>query len=328
MSNGAQAAVQAVNKAALETTNAAKKALEKMAVANTKLAKAANDAAANAVKAVTTETGNAAAVVAANAAAEAGNAAVVAGNAAIEAANSVAENLNVPEKLAEAVSAPEDPAVEKVFANMIKFSKFALLAILLVLSFINGHKEYIAEKPRKFMWDNFAVGLTSAIGISVIAYMRGRADLIPNLAFIAFFLFFAYNVFRELSGLNAASDDAKLSAGEAQQVKKLKKPVMIIVGVGLVILTAVAFKARVAHPSGFGALAKEAAIFALCTVVGEIVVAANHDEHAAAIFMVAVVNFAMFFGGHILLQYGGFYNHVFGAPGPAHDDVGEALHEE
>lgn len=324
MSSVAQAA--AVN--AVKAANAAKAAVAANGTGNVAVA-AANNALKAAKAALAAKgTGNAAAVVAANAAAEAGNAAVEAGKDAIAKANAVVANLNVPEELGDAVSAPEDPAVEKVFANMIKFSKFALLAILLVLSFINGHKEYIAEKPRKFMWDNFAVGLTSAIGISIIAAMRGRADLIPNLAFIAFFLFFAYNVFRELSGMNAASDDAKLSAGEAQQVKKLKMPVMIIVGVGLVILTAVAFKARVAHPSGFGVLAKEAAIFAFCTVIGEIVVAANHDEHAAAIFMVAVVNFAMFFGGHILLQYGGFYNHVFGAPGPAHDDVGDALHEE
>ena len=266
-------------------------------------------------------------VKAANAAVEAANAASQAANAAVDAVNNTAV-VNVPVELAEAVSAPENPQVEKIFATAIKFSKFALLALLLILSFINGHKEYIAEKPRKFMWDNFTVGLTSAIGISIIAYMRGRADLIPNLAFIAFFLFFAYNVFRELSGLNAASDASKLSAGEAEQTKKLKLPMIIIVLIGLVVLVGLAGTARVAHPEGFGRLAKEAGIFALLTVIGEIVVAVNHGEHPGGIVLTAFGNFLIFFFGHILLQYGGFYNHVFGAEGPSHEPVQDALHEE
>lgn len=279
----------------------------------------------------------------AQAVAQANNAAkqaVVQANNAIEAANQASAAAEaivnnppplpeaVPAELAEAVAPPQDPRVEHVFANAIKISKFALLALLLIMSFINGHKEYIAEKPRKFMWDNFAVGLTSAIGISIIAAMRGRSDLIPNLAFIAFFLFFTYNVFRELSGLNALSDHEKLSQGEAEQARKLKKPMAIIFAIGFLLLSGLAFKARVAHPEGFGALAKEAAIFAICTVIGELVVGANHDEKQSLIAMAGLVNFIMFFAGHILLQYGGFYNHVFGAPGPVHDPIDEALHEE
>jgi hypothetical protein len=228
--------------------------------------------------------------------------------------------VGVPEVLTEAVAAPENFEMEEVFSNTIKFGKFALLALLLILSFINGHKEYIAESPRKFMWDNFTVGLTSAIAISIIAAMRGRADLIPSLAFISFLLFFVYNVFRELSGFNVITDPTKQTQGEAKQSKVLKLPMLIIVVLSIVVVVGMAVKAKVAHPMGFGRLAGEAAILAAFTAIGEMLVAKNHGEHTSAIVMTGGGNFIMFFLAHIVLQYGGFYNHVFAA--------GEALPKE
>ena len=221
--------------------------------------------------------------------------------------------LNVPEVLAEAVSVPENPQVEHIFSNTIKFGKFALLALLLVLSFINGHKEYIAENPRKFMWDNFAVAATSAIAMVAIAKIRGRGDLIPSLAFIAFLLFFTYNVFRELSGFNVVTDPSKQTQGEAKQSKVLKWPIIAIILVSVIVLVGLAFKAKVVHPQGFGVLAIEAAILAALTAFAEMFVARNHGEHNNAIAATGIVNFMMFFIAHIVLQYGGFYNHVFGA---------------
>jgi hypothetical protein len=68
----------------------------------------------------------------------------------------------------------------------------------------------------------------------------------------------------------------------------------------------------VPHPAGIGALAKEAAIFGLFTAIGEVIVAKNHGEHAGAIVATGTANFLMFGLGHVVLQYGGFYNHVFG----------------
>lgn len=203
------------------------------------------------------------------------------------------------------------PSSDTMFYTVIKFGKFALLSALLILSFINGHKEYVATHPRKFMWDSFIVGATSAAGISIIASMRGFSDLIPNLAFISFFLFFTYNVFREFSGFNAIADDDKLTQGEAEQMRKLKKPLMIIAGVSALILIVLAVAAHHGHPTGVGSLLTEAFIFAFLTAIGEGIIAKNHEEHGDVIAMAVGGNFILFFMAHILLQYGGFYDHVF-----------------
>ena len=203
------------------------------------------------------------------------------------------------------------PQADTVFYSVIKYGKFALLSMLLILSFINGHKEYICENPRKFMWDSFLVGLTSAIGISIIASMRGYSDLIPNLAFISFFLFFTYNVFRELSGFNALTDEDKLTQGEAKQVKVLSKPLMGIMAGGALLLIVLAIISHRGLEQGFGQLLKEALIFGFCTAVAEGIVAKNHHEPPKVIAMAFFGNFILFFVAHILLQYGGFYTHVF-----------------
>lgn len=220
--------------------------------------------------------------------------------------------VKIPEDLAQAVAPPGNPEMEEAFFSVIKYGKFGVLTMLLILSFINGHKEYIAENPRKFMWDNFAVGATSAIGISIIAFLRNRPDQIKNLAFISFLLFFVYNVFREMSGFNAITDSTKLTGGEATQIRKMTKPIIILVVISLAALLVLASMARVPHPAGVGALLKEAAIFGLFTALGEIVVATNHGEHAGEVAVTGAANFMMFGIGHIVLQYGGFYNHVFG----------------
>lgn len=207
------------------------------------------------------------------------------------------------------------PDPDTMFYNVIKFGKFALLTTLLILSFINGHKEYIAKNPRKFMWDSFIVGATSAAGISIIASMRGFSDLIPNLAFISFFLFFTYNVFREFAGFNAITDEKKLTQGEATQVRSLKKPLLIIAGISAFILVVLAAFAHHGHPTGFGDLMKEAFIFAFLTAIGEGIIAKNHEEHADVIAMAVGGNFILFFMAHVLLQFGGFYDHVFPVKG-------------
>lgn len=197
------------------------------------------------------------------------------------------------------------------FYTLIKYGKFALLTLLLLGAFVNGHKKYIAANPRKFMWDSFLVGITSALGISAIAWMRGYSDLIPNLAFIAFFLFFAYNVFRELSGFNSVTADHDLTQNEAAQKRNLKYPAMAFFLLAVVAGLTIAAFAHVGHPTGLGSLLKEATIFGLLTAIGEIIVAANHGEHAEGVAMAGLGNFGMFFLAHIVMQWGGFYTHVF-----------------
>jgi len=198
-----------------------------------------------------------------------------------------------------------------VFYNVIKFGKFALLTALLILSFVNGHKDYINENPRKFMWDCLSVGGTSAIAIAIIAYMRGQSQLIPSLAFLTFFLFFTYNVLRELSGFNAITGGGETTQGEGKEQAILTKPV-ITVGAGLAgFMVVLALGAHRMHPQGFMALIKEAIVFGAFTAMGEGVLAKNHGY---AVGKAVGGNFVLFFFAHIILQLGGFYDHVFPRP--------------
>lgn len=199
------------------------------------------------------------------------------------------------------------------FYNVVKYGKFAVLGGLLILAFINGHKEYVADNPRKFMWDSFLMGLTSALAVAYVAKTRGRTDLIPNLAFIAFFLFFAYNVVRELSGLNAAATtgDEKLSQGETLQARVLARPVyytFLAVGGLMFLLAATAHRG---HPLGFKPLVMEGLVFGGLAALGEAVIAWNHSETAPEIAQATGITFVLFFFAHLLLQFGGFYDHVF-----------------
>jgi hypothetical protein len=207
----------------------------------------------------------------------------------------------------------EAPPSSTVFYNVIKYGKFALLAALLVFAFINGHKEYVAENPRKFMWDSFLVGATSAAAIAYIAHVRGHGDMIPNLAFIAFLLFFAYNVFREMSGFNAAFQDENLTQGEATQKKVLSGPLSYLMfGIACVMIV-LAAAAHHGHPMGFGVLVKEGLVFAGLTAIGEGIIAWNHEEDAHGIGLAMGGNFVLFFLAHLLMQFGGFYEHIFGS---------------
>ncbi len=197
------------------------------------------------------------------------------------------------------------------FSGIIVYGKFILLAFLLILSFINGHKEYIEKNPRKFMWDSFIVGLSSAVAVAAIAQLRGVPEIIPNVSFISFFLFFSYNVFRELSGFNAITDSSKLTQGEQKQIDTLQFPIMIIAGISILALTGLALVKRVPHPQGFNALMFESLIFGGLTGIAEAIVAANHHENP---FKAGGVNFIFFFIGYIVMQYGGFNNKVFSPP--------------
>lgn len=201
---------------------------------------------------------------------------------------------------------------EDLFYSLVKYGKFGLLAFLLLFSFINGHKSYIQDNPRKFMWDSFLVGAFSAAGISIIASMRGHDDLILNLAFITFFLFFTYNVFRELSGFNAVSDEKSLTQGEEKEIKVLSTPIMIIVGIAAVIGILLAVIAHVPrNPEGFEDLLIEAAVLGGTTAIAEIIVAFNHGEKPSSVALVGAGNFALFAVAHLILQWGGFYEHIF-----------------
>ena len=202
---------------------------------------------------------------------------------------------------------------ETVFYNVIKFGKFALLAALLTMSFTNAHKDYINENPRKFLWDCLAVAGTSALAISIVAWMRGQSYRIPTVAFITFFLFFVYGVVREISGFNAAAggDKEDLTLRAQSLWNLLTKPVTAFMAGVAGFMIVLALFAHIPHPQGMFALVKESFIMAGMTALGEAVIAYNHGH---AITNPAMLNFIAFFIGNMVLQFGGFYDQVFPPP--------------
>jgi len=54
-------------------------------------------------------------------------------------------------------------------------------------------------------------------------------------------------------------------------------------------------------------------VFAALAAIGEGTVAWNHEDNWADIGLATGGNFVLFFAAHLLLQFGGFYDHVFGA---------------
>ena len=198
---------------------------------------------------------------------------------------------------------------KKYFSNIIISGKFFLIAFFLVLSFINGYNTYICQNPNRFMWDSFTVGLTSALAIGFIAFMRGRKDLIPSLMFVSFFLFYVYNVLKEFSGLNAINEDDMLTDTEKQEKKILIWPAVGIVAISFIVLGSLAFVAQVPYP--FRKLFIEGIVFAGLVALAEGVVSKNHNKSTEEIISTVSATFVLFFILNCILQYGGFYSKIF-----------------
>lgn len=200
-----------------------------------------------------------------------------------------------------------------LFSAAIVLGKFSVLIFLMVLSFINGHNQYISKYPHRFVKDSCAVGMATALAVAIISVIRGRSDTILNLGFTAFFLFFTFNVIRELSGSNTISRPELLSVQEKKQYKLLKWPVIGAVLLFFVLVTMISLRSAICHPMGAWILALEAAVFAVLAAAAEGYVAKNHDESKTAIVRVIALNFVLVTGIHFVLQWGGFYEQVFAA---------------
>lgn len=200
-----------------------------------------------------------------------------------------------------------------LFSAAVVFAKFSVLIFLMILSFMNGHNQYISRRPHHFVRDSFATGMATAVAVAIIAMIRGRPDTILNLTFTAFFLFFTFNVIRELSGMNTLSKPELLSPEESKQVNLLKWPVVSVVLTFCVFITLVSLRSGISHPMGASILVLEAVIFAVLAAVSEGYVAKNHEESKVAIARVTVANFVLVIGVHLVLQWGGFYEQIFSA---------------
>jgi len=198
--------------------------------------------------------------------------------------------------------------------------KGGVILALIVLALLNGHVSYVAENPKKFMQDALATGGFGALAAVFLTATRGRTDLLINHFVFALMLFFLYHVCREFAGYFSVFGNEPMTDKEKAQAGKLGKPILIIMGIVAVIMLGLAFTARVSPDYTTGilktlspnvALAIETIGFVAIISAGEIIVANNHkDPIGPAIGMSAL----MFTFAHLVLQGGGFYEHLYHFP--------------
>jgi len=208
----------------------------------------------------------------------------------------------------------------KLFEKGVLAGKGGLILALIVLALMNGHVSYVAQNPKKFMQDALATGGFGAIAAVFLTATRGRTDLWLNHLLFALLLFFLYHVCREFAGYFAFFGNEEKTAEEVAQANKLGKPILITMGILAFVMLVLAVTARVSPDysqgilSGLGpdrdglALALETIGFVAIISAGEIIVANNHKEPIGpAIGMSAL----MFTFAHLVLQGGGFYEHLY-----------------
>lgn len=209
-----------------------------------------------------------------------------------------------------------------IFKGYLIIGKLIILVTLLILSFINGHKEYVEKNPRKFMWDSFAAGGFGALGLVVIGMLRGVTDgaHLAEIGFTTFLLLFTFNVFCEFSGFNTGGEEHKLTQGE-HKIMKAKIPIAVMFLVGLAILFALAWnvqaKAKVSgNPIDNSKLFVEALIFGIASGAAQAVNSKNHGESAVkttGMTIGATIFFAILY---IALQNGGLMDAIYSQKPP------------
>jgi len=197
-------------------------------------------------------------------------------------------------------------------------SKIALIILLMILSFVNADVSFIKDKPRMFLFESVVVGLSAGVPFTYIALNRGKelGDAV-SLGVTAFLIFFLFHVVMEFSGQNQAMiDKTQLTKTEQKQqavvekVTKLKATKWII-GTIIALMTLLSL---VVHDVSIGVstMMKEAFVMAICGALPTIMIARDRDEKDGKKIAVDFFTyFGMFFAGHIALQMGGFYTHLF-----------------
>lgn len=198
--------------------------------------------------------------------------------------------------------------------------KGGLILALIILALMNGHVSYVAQNPKKFMQDALATGGFGALAAVFLTATRGRTDLWVNHLVFALMLFFLYHVCREFAGYFSVFGSEPMTDKEKDEANKLGKPILIIMGIVALIMLVLAYTARVSPDysqgilSGFSdniALAIETIGFVAIISAGEVIVAKNHNDPIGPAIGVSAL---MFTFAHLVLQGGGFYEHLYMGP--------------
>jgi hypothetical protein len=193
-------------------------------------------------------------------------------------------------------------------------SKAIIFLLLIILSFVNAYTKFISEKPRYFLGETVLVGSLAAISILFVSLVRGVPGVqTANLTLIAGMVFMLFHLFMELSGFNQVAVDPSKASKKAkkQQAVFKSKPTLIILGiVGLIMLALSAVVRDTSVP--IGQLVLEGLVFSFLNAVPVIMISRDRGEKKnVKILKDFAIMMGMFFGLHLVLQFGGFYSGIF-----------------
>jgi hypothetical protein len=207
-----------------------------------------------------------------------------------------------------------------IFEKLTIGGKGGLIVGLMALALVNGHSSYVKDHPKQFMQDSLAIAGFGAIAAGWLTFTRGRPDLLVNHFVFSLMLFFLYHVCREFAGYFTVFGTDKMTEQEKKQQNVLGLPLLIVGGIGFFIALGLAITAHISPDYSFGilngigssaALLVETIVFVLIITMGELVVAKNKKEPLAT---AAGMSVALFTFAHLVLQGGGFYEHLYGGP--------------
>lgn len=204
-----------------------------------------------------------------------------------------------------------------VFEIGIFGSKIVLIFLLLILSFVNADVSFIQNKPRNFLGEAMVLGASASIPFIVIARNRGQ-DLGDafSVAVTAFLIFFLFHIVMEFSGQNRSAAGVQLSSGEQKQQNLLQKIMKlsvfkVVVGLIAAFMLVLALFVHDFGP-GLNIILLEALFTGICGALPTVMFAVDRDQKdTMKIIEDFFLFFGMFFVGHIILQLGGFYTHLF-----------------
>lgn len=213
----------------------------------------------------------------------------------------------------------DSKAAQHAFHNLVLTGKGGLVLLLLVLSLVNAHTEYIEKEPRKFFGGVLNFALTGALAGGFVAWNRGGdTEMIFNTVFISTLFFFFFGVCREFSGYyKLTSGETAGSQKMAQEAKVLKYLAIVLVAIMAPLAIWFTYKATKAGANGVSNTAPrglkwpfpvELLIFTTICGLGEYGVSYQHGEKGG---MAVATSFGLYLAAHLFLQYGGFYKHVF-----------------
>ena len=202
-------------------------------------------------------------------------------------------------------------ALKGKVTKIVKGSQLIAIIILIALSYNNSDNRYVAENPHGFITNCVTYALIGSIAIALVCWNRNSK--IFKHVFLAFLLFFVYQVIREFSGwykFNDSSTPASSNVGKQNELFTL-----LILGLSLLglLLGYYAYQIREEIPfmkiGGNYPFLIESVIFAIILSIGDRLIADNHNiplntTKTLKFFIVYIVV-------QYILQYSGYLKHLF-----------------